>query len=481
MRKFLGKDSFTWFVGVVEDRNDPIQMGRVRVRCFGWHSQEKSNILTEDLPWAVVVTPTTSPSTQGFGHTPVLLEGSWVFGFFMDGERAQEPCIVGSMPTSFMNAQNQRESDQNKLARGQNTITITPDADIGEPSDSYNARYPYNTVYQSESGHIKEYDNTPNHERIRERHKSGSQYEVRPDGSKVTRVVGDNYEIIAGNDSVKIGGNCKLIIVGNLDVTVGGTCNIVSGGNMKLQAPRIDLNPPGGGFGSPNPVLTDPPVTYPRNIRTPQQVAPGTPANSEQIDPAYEPQPPANCGEVPFRNPYDVAAEALALGTSAWAETGSNPNITALWDEIGYNGPNFADETAWCAVFVGAILKRAGSSYIQTASSQAYKNYGIEVPFEEVQQGDIVVFYRDGPDSGLGHVGFATGVKTATTIEVLGGNQSNNLNVKNFRLERFNSSGQQIWGLRSIRRAVNCEDGTTPAPAAGTTATAATGEGGSVT
>ena len=152
-----------------------------------------------------------------------------------------------------------------------------------------------------------------------------------------------------------------------------------------------------------------------------------------------------------------------------------------MWDEIGYTGSQYADETAWCAVFVGAILKRAGMSYIQTASSQAYKNYGIEVPLDELQQGDIVVFYRDGPNSGLGHVGFATGVKTATTIEVLGGNQSNNLNVKNFRLERFNSSGQQIWGLRSIRRAVNCADGTTPAPAAGTTATAATGEGGSVT
>ena len=102
----------------------------------------------------------------------------------------------------------------------------------------------------TEGGHTKEYDNTKKKERIREAHKSGTLYEVHPNGSKVVRVVGNNYVVIAGNDSVKVSGNAKLVIDGNLNITVGGnakldiggTTNITSGGNMALKAPRIDLN-----------------------------------------------------------------------------------------------------------------------------------------------------------------------------------------------------------------------------------------------
>ena len=37
---FMGLDGFIWFVGVVEDRNDPDQLGRVRVRCLGFHTED---------------------------------------------------------------------------------------------------------------------------------------------------------------------------------------------------------------------------------------------------------------------------------------------------------------------------------------------------------------------------------------------------------------------------------------------------------
>jgi uncharacterized protein (TIGR02594 family) len=493
MKNFLGRNNFTWFLGVVEDRLDPAELGRVRVRCLGWHTEDTSQVSTGDLPWAVVMSPTTSASNSGVGQTHGIVEGTWVIGFFMDGERAQEPVIMGTIPGApssnsptvggFPRSEYFDQPDVNKLARGENTISYSADGDIGEPASPYNAQYPFNKVMETESGHVKEYDDTPNAERIREKHRSGTLYEVHPSGDKVVRVVGDNYEIVAGKNSVKVGGACKLIVVGSLDIQVGGACNIQSLGNMKLSAPRIDINPPGAGFGTPNPVLTDAPVPYVADIRPVTNMPEGYPSNSEQYEGPveYAEVSPAICGETPHRNPYDVANEALSLGSSAWRETGSNPNITALWDEIGYNGANFADETAWCAVFVGAILKRSGNKYIQTASSQAYSNYGKEVNIADVQQGDIVVFYRNGPNSGLGHVGFATGAKTSTSIEVLGGNQSNNLNVKNFQLARYNSSGEQIWGLRTIRRAVSCEDGETEAPAAGTTATAATGTGGSVT
>ena len=32
MKNFMGKDGFQWFVGVVEDRDDPKRMGRLNVR-----------------------------------------------------------------------------------------------------------------------------------------------------------------------------------------------------------------------------------------------------------------------------------------------------------------------------------------------------------------------------------------------------------------------------------------------------------------
>ena len=70
---FMGKDGFTWFVGCVEDRNDPERLGRVRVRCLGYHTEDKSKIPTEDLPWASVMMPVTTPSMNGLGETPSFL------------------------------------------------------------------------------------------------------------------------------------------------------------------------------------------------------------------------------------------------------------------------------------------------------------------------------------------------------------------------------------------------------------------------
>ena len=47
--QYLG-GQFAWFTGVVEDNLDPQQMGRVRVRCFGYHTDDKIQIPTESLP-----------------------------------------------------------------------------------------------------------------------------------------------------------------------------------------------------------------------------------------------------------------------------------------------------------------------------------------------------------------------------------------------------------------------------------------------
>ena len=88
---FMGLDGFIWFIGVVEDRNDPSKLGRVKVRCLGFHTEDKDEIPTETLPWAHVMHPVTDPSMQGMGSTPsFLVEGSWVVGFFRDADEKQE-------------------------------------------------------------------------------------------------------------------------------------------------------------------------------------------------------------------------------------------------------------------------------------------------------------------------------------------------------------------------------------------------------
>jgi hypothetical protein len=96
---FMGLDGFIWFVGVVEDRNDPEELGRVRVRCLGFHTENLGSLPTDDLPWAHVMHPVTDPAMHGMGNTPSwLVEGSWVVGFFRDAGEKQQPIIIGSLP-----------------------------------------------------------------------------------------------------------------------------------------------------------------------------------------------------------------------------------------------------------------------------------------------------------------------------------------------------------------------------------------------
>ncbi len=99
MQNFLGHDGFIWWVGIVEDIHDPDTLGRCKVRVFGYHDDE-INIPTADLPWATSIH---SPNTPNL-YSPLDV-GDWVFGFFLDSLNAQEPAIVGVIPSKFANTQ----------------------------------------------------------------------------------------------------------------------------------------------------------------------------------------------------------------------------------------------------------------------------------------------------------------------------------------------------------------------------------------
>jgi len=93
MENFLGKDGFIWWTGVIEDRQDPLNLGRCRVRIFGWHSEDKMLVPTESLPWALPKLPVNNSRTF---TTPT--EGEWVTGYFFDGSSAQFPVYDGVLP-----------------------------------------------------------------------------------------------------------------------------------------------------------------------------------------------------------------------------------------------------------------------------------------------------------------------------------------------------------------------------------------------
>jgi len=98
MNLFSGTEGLTWWQGIIEDVNDPEALGRVRVRIFGFHSDDKTKIPTDKLPWASPLMPITSAAIGGVGQSPTgALAGAWVMGFFRDGDTAQDPIIWGTI------------------------------------------------------------------------------------------------------------------------------------------------------------------------------------------------------------------------------------------------------------------------------------------------------------------------------------------------------------------------------------------------
>ena len=91
-KNYAGLDGFVWWMGVVENRDDPLKLGRCQVRIYSWQSEDLSDIPSTDLPWAH---PVNALNTGTF-TTPK--ESDMVFGFFADGKNAQIPIMFGTVP-----------------------------------------------------------------------------------------------------------------------------------------------------------------------------------------------------------------------------------------------------------------------------------------------------------------------------------------------------------------------------------------------
>jgi len=106
---------------------------------------------------------------------------------------------------------------------------------LKEPVTPFKAQYPYNNVITSESGHMREVDDTPGAERIHEYHRSGSFTETHPDGTKVNKIVGDGFTIVVKDKNVMVEGNANIIVNGNANISVGKNLDAVVTGSAKFQ------------------------------------------------------------------------------------------------------------------------------------------------------------------------------------------------------------------------------------------------------
>lgn len=371
---FQGKDGFVWWNGVVEDRKDPLFLGRCRVRILGWHTANKSELPTENLPWAYPVMPITSASQSGAGEAPVgPVEGTWVMGYYRDGELAQEPVMMGTMhgiPADFakqntgfndprldvidgdrhvvsiqggaksgggvislmgwpyppksllfqegkevtieeytneerlagtikhgegLYPRRKDEPTTSRYARGEGDSSAKTDSEgiiasknknlsvgnitseflatedlrknvpnmsappftklinvdlfskkqnteLNQPPSPYAAVYPFNHVYESESGHLIEIDDTPTKERLHWYHRSGSFTELHPKGIRTDNTASHRYNMVTGDQESIIGGTeKKLVSNGDSFTKVGKSKHIVVGQDFVVTSDGGDI------------------------------------------------------------------------------------------------------------------------------------------------------------------------------------------------------------------------------------------------
>lgn len=91
-------DETRWFVGTVVSISDPEELGRVKVRIFGIHSDNTIDIPNGDLPWAHTISPITEGGSSGIGTNVGIKPMAQVYGIFIDGKNSQVPLVIGSIP-----------------------------------------------------------------------------------------------------------------------------------------------------------------------------------------------------------------------------------------------------------------------------------------------------------------------------------------------------------------------------------------------
>lgn len=253
--------------GIVENvLDDTIGINRVQVRLFAIHSQDKSELPTENLPWCQVLLPTTGNEASSHG----IKNGMCVKCSFLDGVEMQIPVVEGILPglvDTGTSVTGNSDKTLSKYADGRN-VTKKEKLDSTQPADPFAAKYPDNWVFETKAGHRIEVDDSSGAERIHLYHKTGSNTEFHPDGSVVTAITKDEYTVVKGksthivkgdhivnvdgketikvkgdisvetdgNLTSKVKGNASVDATGNVTAKAGGNVNVQAGGNINQKA-----------------------------------------------------------------------------------------------------------------------------------------------------------------------------------------------------------------------------------------------------
>ena len=295
----MGISNPMWFVGVVENNDDPTKQGRVQVRAFGVHGENTDEeIPTAALPWAVCVAGNYEP------NNPPPKLNSFVFGMFLDGDEAQHPMIMGLIPAQYtekhdpdkdkwgvvpgddaplraqgLDPESFGMTQMSRLGRAEDldATYLTPqfsnaiekqkiaDSELtwDEPPPAYGAKYPHNRVIET-ARHSIEIDDTPGAERIHIHHMSGSYIEIDATGSVKERADGDRCEVtigtkhessahnvvtingnshvyVKGNKTEEIMGDYKQIVHGEHELSIGGSSFYNVGNHFNMRGANIKL------------------------------------------------------------------------------------------------------------------------------------------------------------------------------------------------------------------------------------------------
>lgn len=252
----MNKDTF---IGVIEDVNDPMEMGRLRVRIHGHHNPSLKELPTQALPWAATVSPVTSSSMAGTGSSLNVKEGQWVVGFFLD-DQMQQPVVTGTIngathypdvdtalgfrdpfgdtgsgidvPKSASASRFQLSAEYERRVELYTDSVVPMATHIDEDErlvwslptsdETVNPTYPNNKVFSSSSGHSLEMDDTPGFERVAVHHRSGSRVEWVQDGSVVEVVRANRYTVVIKDDNIIIEGNANVTVLGDARMYVKG-------------------------------------------------------------------------------------------------------------------------------------------------------------------------------------------------------------------------------------------------------------------
>jgi hypothetical protein len=299
MSRGMGISNPMWFVGVVENNDDPTKQGRVQVRAFGVHGENTDEeIPTAALPWAICVAGNYEP------NNPPPKLNSFVFGMFLDGDEAQHPMIMGLIPAQYtekhdpdkdkwgvvpgddaplraqgLDPESFGMTQMSRLGRAEDldATYLTPqfsnaiekqkiaDSKLtwDEPPPAYGAKYPHNRVIET-ARHSIEIDDTPGAERIHIHHMSGSYIEIDATGSVKERADGDRYEVtigtkhessahnvvtingnshvyVKGNKTEEIMGDYKQIVHGEHELSIGGSSFYNVGNHFNMRGANIKL------------------------------------------------------------------------------------------------------------------------------------------------------------------------------------------------------------------------------------------------